>query len=144
MSDWKFLEAHRVTRPTVAIAPRYVSPESDGFNGMFRFLLDGKFIRCIASDGSGNEGPEWKWQHVSVSIEGDTKPPNWSIMCKVKDLFWEDEDWVCQFHPAKSEYVNHHPGCLHLWRPTLEKLPTPMAIMAGPKKKNLTVANQLT
>jgi hypothetical protein len=53
----------------------------------------------------------------------------------VKDLFWELEDWVVQFHPAQSEYVNHHPGCLHLWRPLVEKLPTPLAIMVGPKPK---------
>jgi hypothetical protein len=88
-------------------------------------------------------GPEWKWQHVSVSIEHDKQPPRWKIMCYVKDLFWEPEDWVCQFHPAKSEYVNYNPACLHLWRPLVEKLPTPLAIMVGPKQKTKMLLSEL-
>lgn len=128
MSDWPFLEKHRVTTPTRSVHPHYVSDSSFGFAGMFRFIVDGKAIRCIASDGMD-------WQHVSVSIEGDRRTPSWGIMCKVKDLFWDEEEWVAQFHPAHSEYVNFHPGCLHLWRPTKEKMPTPSSLMVGPKTK---------
>lgn len=79
------------------------------------------------------ERPEFQWQHVSVSIEGDKRPPRWSVMCIVKDLFWEPEDCVVQFHPPRSEYVNFHEGCLHLWRPLVEKMPMPLSIMVGPK-----------
>jgi hypothetical protein len=138
MSNWKLLEQHRVTKPTPHVHPVYISDSRYGFNGLFRIPNDGEIIRCIASDGIDSPGPEWKWQHVSVSIEGETRPPKWGIMCWIKDLFWEDEDWVVQFHPAKSEYVNIHPGCLHLWRPLVEKLPTPLAIMVGPKKLHVT------
>lgn len=49
-------------------------------------------------------------------------------MCAVKDLFFEPEDCVIQYHPPKSEYVNHHPGCLHLWMPLNEKIPLPPKI----------------
>jgi hypothetical protein len=126
MSDWKFLNLHRFKKPSDRALSMYWSEDSDGFNGLFRFVLDTRWVRCIASDGMD-------WQHVSVSIEESQHPPTWNMMCKVKDLFWEPEDWVCQFHPAHSEYVNHHPGCLHLWRPTAEKLPTPLSIMVGPK-----------
>lgn len=89
-------------------------------------MLGNKLIRTIASDGMG-------WQHVSVSIEGDKRCPTWDMMCAVKDLFWEPEDWIVQFHPAKSQYVNNHPGCLHLWRPTEAELPKPKAYMVGIK-----------
>lgn len=126
MSDWKFLNDHRVTSPTVNVPRRYVSDSSYGFNGMFRFVLDTHLLRCIASDGMG-------WQHVSVTEEGSPKPPSWSIMCKIKDLFFEPEDWVVQYHPAKSEYVNNHPGCMHLWRPTTQMLPVPESILVGIK-----------
>ena len=127
MSDWTFLNLHRVRAPTTGIPTKYISDDSFGFNGMFRIpLLEGGTVRCIASDGMG-------WQHVSVTVEGDKRPPRWSVMCWIKDLFWEDEDWVIQFHPAKSEYVNHHPACLHLWRPLNEKMPLPDSIMVGPK-----------
>jgi hypothetical protein len=40
MSDWKFLETRRVTKPTPGIHLMYCSDASYGFNGMFRFNLD--------------------------------------------------------------------------------------------------------
>lgn len=129
MSDWDFLNGHRVGNNDTGrgINPMFWTTPEAGFNGMFRFWDSGQCIRIIASDGEG-------WQHVSVSIEKSDRPPYWSTMCKVKDLFWEDEDVVCQFHPRKSEYVNHHPGCLHLWRCTTQEFPTPDPIMVGPRK----------
>lgn len=118
MSDWAFLNKHRHRVLTNSALDQYVSDDSFGFNGMFRFRLDGRFIHCICSDGEG-------WQHVSVSLEDDKSTPTWDMMCKIKDLFWEDEDICIQFHPAKSNYVNHHPGCLHIWRPLKQPLPIP-------------------
>lgn len=138
MSDWNFLNKHRVKEPTPRIPAFYCSDESAGFNGMFRLTYGSKILRCVASDGTGSNDDRFQWQHVSVSVEFDHRPPSWDAMCWVKDLFWEPEDWVCQFHPAKSEYVNFHPGCLHLWKPLKEKLPTPAAIMVGPKSKRST------
>jgi hypothetical protein len=37
-------------------------------------------------------------------------------MCLVKRMFWRDDETVIQFYPTQSEYVNLHPGVLHLWR----------------------------
>ncbi len=54
------------------------------------------------------------WEHVSVSYSN--RCPTWEEMCRVKDIFWYDNECVVQFHPPKSEYVNNHPYCLHLWR----------------------------
>ena len=125
MSDWKFLNSKRHRGGIPGIMERYVSEESDGFNGMFRFMLDGKLIRCIASDGEG-------WQHVSASIEGEpSRVPTWQMMCKIKELFFEDEDVAVQYHPAKSQYVNNHKGCLHLWKPTHQVMPAPPSILVG-------------
>jgi hypothetical protein len=81
-------------------------------------------LLMIGSDGEG-------WEHVSVSCRKRT--PNWAEMCFVKDLFWEDYETVIQFHPAKSEYVNCHSYCLHLWRPSEKHVPTPPSILVGPK-----------
>ena len=126
MSNWKFLNENRIRVPTHGIDPRYCSDDSFGFNGMFRFWIQ-KPIRVVASDGGG-------WQHVSVSIESDKRCPSWNIMCQVKDLFWEPEDVVVQFHPKVSEYVNYHSGCLHLWRCIDgREFPTPPSKMVGPK-----------
>lgn len=65
-------------------------------------------MKVVASDGGG-------WDHVSVSLPN--RCPNWEEMCFVKDLFWDDEETVLQFHPKKSEYVNRCATCLHLWKP---------------------------
>lgn len=107
----------------------FASSEADGFNGFFCFIINGERIKVIASDGEG-------WEHVSVSkADQPTKVPNWDIMCKVKELFWSDDVWVCQFHPPKSEYVNNHPGCLHLWRPRYTGFATPPSILTGWKDR---------
>jgi hypothetical protein len=130
MSDWKFLNEHRCRIATPTVPPRYCSTDADGFSGMFRFMLDGKMIRCLISDGAG-------WKHVSVSIEYERHPPTWAIMCKIKDLFWEPEDVVIQYHPRKSEYVNMAVNCLHLWQPfdgqRALPFPTPPSIFVGIK-----------
>lgn len=128
MSDWAFLNHHRVRHGP------YGSDESFGFNGLFEFALSGEArrIRCIASDGLG-------WRHVSVSFGARcTATPSWELMCHIKAMFFEPEDWAIQFHPAKSEYVNNHAGCLHLWqcidgRPT----PIPPSLLVGFKKPEL-------
>jgi len=103
------------------------SDERAGNNGAFG--IDGPSARklmAIASDGMG-------WEHVSVSIMGSkTRTPNWYEMEFVKKLFWEDEDWVIEYHPAKSSYKNYHPGCLHLWRPVSGDIPTPPEWMVAP------------
>lgn len=49
--------------------------------------------------------------------------PTWEEMCQVKDLFWDDEDVVMQFHVPSKDHVNNHPYCLHLWRPVYNSEP---------------------
>lgn len=80
----------------------------------------------IASDYEG-------WEHVSVSVKGAKRCPSWEAMCFIKDLFWDDEDAVIQFHPPKSEYVNTHAYTLHLWRPIGQAFPLPDSILVGVK-----------
>jgi len=80
-------------------------------------------IRVIASFGEG-------WEHVSVSSLH--RCPTWDEMCMVKDFFWGEEDTVIQYHPAKSEYINFHLYCLHLWRPMDTEINCPPKWMIGP------------
>jgi hypothetical protein len=69
------------------------------------------------------------WEHVSVSTT--RRPPNWQEMCWIKDAFWNDDECVVQYHPPKSDYINNHPHCLHLWRPVSEPMPRPPAVLVG-------------
>jgi hypothetical protein len=94
------------------------------------FLIQGPCGRKLKIITSGPGDTEFGWEHVSVS--GERHPPNWEEMCFVKDLFWEDEECVMQLHPPKSNYVNYHPHCLHLWRPIDGFIPTPDSALVGP------------
>ena len=57
------------------------------------------------------------WEHVSVAPYDHSITPSWDDMCKLKDIFFRDEEEAIQIHPKKSEYVNMMTNCLHLWRP---------------------------
>ena len=52
-------------------------------------------------------------------------------MCKVKDIFWEDEECCIEYHPRKSQYVNNNEYCLHIWKPIGFELPEPPTILLG-------------
>ena len=90
----------------------------------------GRGLLVIAS--SGDTNPEIPWEHVSVSLRN--RCPNWEEMCYIKSLFWDDEETVMQLHPPKSKWINNHPYCLHLWKPTKEAIPLPPDIAVGDKK----------
>lgn len=106
------------------------SDETCGNNGVFRLpLRPGEApLQIIASDGAIEPGGE-AWEHVSVSLPH--RAPTWAEMCRVKALFWDEEDCVVQYHPPRSEYVNNHPHCLHLWRRPGVDFPRPPALMVG-------------
>lgn len=84
----------------------------------------GRDLKVIASNGLG-------WDHVSVSLPN--RCPNWPEMCTVKELFWDSEEAVMQLHPPRSEWVNNHSYCLHLWRPQKEEIPLPAGELVGLK-----------
>jgi hypothetical protein len=92
------------------------------------FAIQGPCGMMLAIISSGADA-ETGWEHVSVS--GARRVPNWNEMCFVKNLFWEEEECVMQLHPPKSEYVNLHPHCLHLWRSLTQKILMPPSILVG-------------
>ena len=100
----------------------------DKCNGAFVIKLNGHVMKILASDGTDEEAQGW--EHVSVSLRWRT--PTWREMCWVKDQFWNDDEVVFQLHPRKSEYVNCHPNCLHMWRHKVVPCPAPPSIFVGP------------
>lgn len=103
----------------------------DGMNGIFFF----SGLRCMVSDGSDWDKtglPGKPWEHISVSCVD--RCPTWDEMCFVKNMFWDENEVVMQLHPAKSNYVNYMPFCLHLWKPLEVKIPTPPNACVGPTK----------
>lgn len=104
------------------------STNANGNNGAFAMHKGTLKVLMIATDELG-------WEHVSVTInsQGKDRMPSWNEMCLIKDLFWDKEDCVVQFHPPESEYVNNHPYCLHLWRKIGSEFETPPSITVGIK-----------
>lgn len=100
MKDLTYLEKYRDTQTE----RDYYHRRGDSGNGAFKVYINGRSFFCIASNGGG-------WEHVSVSPCNRKRatPPTWAD----------------QFHPPRSEYVNIHPYCLHLWRPTSQDMPRP-------------------
>ena len=97
----------------------------DGGNGTITLPLWRGSV--IWSTGAG-------WDHVSVSPESKRIVPTWDEMCKIKEIFFYDDEAVIQIHPPKDEYVNNMPNCLHLWRCTYKEMLLPPSCLVGLRK----------
>jgi hypothetical protein len=100
--------------------------------GAFRILFRGVALRVISSGHDEENG----WEHVSVSLNG--RCPTWAEMQHVKELFWRDDETVVQFHPARSQYINNMPHCLHMWRQIGEAYRLPPGQLIGVPELNVT------
>lgn len=99
-----------------------VEVSKDGFKGFLTIeRIDMSFV---ASWGGG-------WDHVSVAPTKRKVVPTWEQMCKVKELFFEDNEAVIQIHPPKNQYVNNLGNCLHLWRANDKPMLLPPSFMVG-------------
>ena len=63
--------------------------------------------------------------NTSVSPEKSKQTPRWEEMCKIKELFFEDDETVIQYIVAKKDNINVKENCLHLWKPTNQTVPMP-------------------
>lgn len=97
----------------------------DGFNGEIHLFKWSGTIVCSCGGG---------WEHVSVSPYKKNITPSWDDMCQIKDIIWNDDEWVCQFHPPKDQYVSNVQNCLHLWRPIDKEMVVPPSCLVGIRK----------
>lgn len=98
-----------------------------GPQGLFlvRLRLNAE-CKVIASDGRDWQAgglPMPLWEHVSVSME--TRCPTWLEMQEVKEMFWQPNEVVVQYHVDTEDRVNLHRYCLHLWRCPAHDFPRP-------------------
>ena len=102
-----------------------VKEGADGFNGFI--IVEMVEMTFIASSGMG-------WDHVSVAPCKPKLMPTWEQMCKVKDIFFRDDESVIEIHPPKDQYVNNKSNCLHLWRANDKEMVLPPSFMVGLRK----------
>lgn len=108
MKDLRGLDKYRLKREELS----FYGVSGDDGNGMFKVFVNNRSFHVVAANGGG-------WDHVSVSPCNQKREtcPTWEEMSAIKDMFFKPEERVVQFHPPKSEYINVHPYCLHLWKP---------------------------
>ena len=70
---------------------------------------------CIEEDGKN-------WVHLSVSRKNSM--PTWGELVDVKEIFLGKNAVAIQVLPPRSEWVNVHPFCLHLYQ-CLDARPIP-------------------
>ncbi len=117
---------------------RMASKKSYGANGAFVVPCEDEMLTIVCSNGD-----DWSkcglalpaWEHVSVSTP--TRCPTWEEMDFVKKIFWRDDELVVQFHVPKSQHVNYHEHCLHMWKLIDRPFPQPPAICVGPAKETV-------
>lgn len=68
------------------------------------------------------EADEKNWVHLSVSRKN--RLPDWAEFTQVKEIFLGKEALAIQVLAPRSEWVNHHPYCLHLYQ-CLDERPIP-------------------
>lgn len=111
-------------------------------------IAENRRIQVLLEGEDGGQGiialPLWRgtviwstgagWEHVSVSPESKRIVPTWDDMCKIKEIFFGDDEAVIQIHPPKDEYVNNMPNCLHLWRCSYKEMVLPPSCLVGIRK----------
>lgn len=97
----------------------------DGLTGIIH--IGGWDGSVICSTGAG-------WEHVSVAPFAKRITPSWDDMCRIKDMFFKDDEAVIQIHPCKADYVNNLGNCLHLWRCSYKEMVLPPSCLVGIKK----------
>jgi len=108
-----------------------IGRKGKGNNGHFRIPYRNIILNLVVSDGEG-------WDHASVSVsdkpnKNPRRLPNWDEMEYVKDLVWDSEETVVQFHPKKSEYRSIGP-VLHLWKKQGHEYELPTGDFVAPKE----------
>jgi len=113
MKDW--MQLLRAVRD----ANGKVIDHDDGVSGG-AFQIHG--LRVIASWGEG-------WDHVSVSLPNRT--PLYEEMEFVRSIFFLDNETAMQLSVPRTDHINNHSHCLHLWRPHHVDIPRPPSWMVG-------------
>lgn len=84
----------------------------------FKVKINYRLYNVIASNGGS-------WDHVSIDPIHSAHTPTWDVMCVLKDICFNDDETVIEYHPSKENYVNIAENCLHLWRPQKQAIPAP-------------------
>lgn len=104
---------------------RVEQSNEDGVAFLTRMTAGSEVLRVLASCGYG-------WDHVSVSTRH--RCPTWEEMEFVRSICFHDHETAMQLSVPRKDHIDHHPHCLHLWRPHEAAIPRPPGWMVGPEE----------
>lgn len=143
MIDLRHLDRYRDDAWEAKIARGSAIPRAKCGAFVIPSPVDGLDLRCVVSAGESSDRLHGlpPWDHVSVSRID--RCPWWEEMDFIARLFFRPHETAMQLHVPAADHVNHHPYCLHLWRPAgLKKIPLPPSIMVGPDSSKDTARGQ--
>lgn len=76
-----------------------------------RFFDAASGLSVIISGAVERDGRRW----IHLSVARPHRMPDWDDLVFAKELFLGREAHALQVIPPRSEHVNIHPNCLHLW-----------------------------
>jgi hypothetical protein len=68
-------------------------------------------LSVIVSGDTEQDGKRW----IHFSVASPDRLPSWDTLVEMKELFLGQDRKAIQVIPPKSEHVNIHPNCLHLF-----------------------------
>ena len=80
------------------------------------FGFDAFVVKAMGNEFNVVASIEPNQEHISITLIHKKRIPTWEEMKAIKDIFFFDEEECYQVFPKKSEYVNLHPYCMHIWR----------------------------
>ena len=110
--DGKLIKA---PEPLRILPPNWFQDKAPVFYQLFyaKRIRGRDLIHVIISE-EKHQDDNW-WLHVSLSYHNGI--PNYDTIIEVKDIFIGVEKKAIMVFPKKSEWVNFHPGVLHLYSP---------------------------
>lgn len=102
----------------------------DGAQYLRYFSVSAHTVRhsIIFSGEDKSDGKRWLHLSIATYPPGTGNIPSYHLLCEMKDLFIGPNRDAYMVFPRKSEHVNIHPECLHLWAPVGHK---PLPDFAG-------------
>lgn len=109
------LPLHESIRRVYPEGWRIVQPWGDGYG-----LEERSGLRVLVSTAPYEDR---EWMHVSLSRKD--RLPSYADLQYVKEVVIGNDRWAAQLFPPRTDHVNLHQFCLHLWVPLDGALPWP-------------------
>lgn len=93
-----------------AVLPADWSIDTRGGDGAL-FKNMGRRLSVIVSGDVEQDGRRW----LHLSVASPDWLPKYETLVEVKELFIGRERKAIQVFPPRSQHVNQHPNCIHLW-----------------------------